>query len=562
MLCSLRIKNLALMDSITLELARGFTVVTGETGAGKSILLGALSLLAGNRAGKTIVRKGAETCEVEGMLHFDNAASIDAALATLELPECEDGQLILRRSISLTKPARIHINGAAATLAQLEALGQSWIDFHGPGEPQKLFHARYQLEMLDLFAGAAHQTRLAAYQREYVKWRAALREIESINAQEKMSEDEIAFVQAQLERMNALDLSEAGVAALERDFKRISSARELDGLFSEMETALGGEGGVAEKMALVLRLAREIASLDENADEQEKRLHTLAVELSDIQSDFARLSTGSGDDDPAALETVTARMNQWLELRRKYGPAPESVRAKRDALARRLAVQGDVAGALARAEDAAAKIERGLREAARELRKTRTAAAGDLAAAAAKMLGKLGFKKAGLSIRIVDTEKLDNNGDSACEFLFQPNAGQDLLPLNKIASSGETARVMLALKTVLVGVDKTPVLVFDEVDANVGGEIGAQVGRELAALSGRHQVFCVTHLPQVAAQGRQHYEAVKTQTDDATAVAIRALHSTPSGRLEELARMLGDRRSASARTHAGELLSGAAWHKE
>jgi DNA repair protein RecN (Recombination protein N) len=554
MLCSLRIKNLALMDAATLELSEGFTVVTGETGAGKSVLIGALSLLAGNRAPKTIIHKGADTCEVEAILQFPDPAAVNTALNALDLPACEDGQLILRRTLSTTKPARVHVNGAAATLAQLETLGQSWIDFHGPGEPQKLFHERHQLEMLDLFAGAAHQARLAAYAARYREWRDALREIENIRSQEKMSEDEIAFVQTQLERMNALDLSAEGVATLERDFKKISSARELGELHSQMDAALGDEG-LTGKFPPILRVAREIASLDPDAAGLENRLQALAIEIADIQSDYARLAGDTGADDPTVLEEATARMNQWLELRRKYGPAPEAVRAKRDALAARLALQGDIAGALEKATAAASKIEATLRTLANELRDTRAAVAGKLATAASKMLAKLGFKKADLRISVTATGKLGDTGDSACEFLFLPNAGQDLLPLNKIASSGETARVMLALKTVLVAVDKTPVLVFDEVDANVGGEIGAQVGRELAVLSGRHQVFCVTHLPQVAAQGRQHYLVEKSQTDNATTVTIRAVHDLPVVRERELARMLGDHRSASALTHARELLA-------
>ena len=192
---------------------------------------------------------------------------------------------------------------------------------------------------------------------------------------------------------------------------------------------------------------------------------------------------------------------------------------------------------------------------AAKLRARRLDAAETLAASARRLLGHLGFKKADLRIRVVDTEKLTETGDSACVFLFAPNAGQELLPLNAIASSGETARVMLALKTVLAGVDSTPVLVFDEVDANVGGEVGGQVGRELAALAGRHQVFCVTHLPQVAAQGRSHFRVEKSQTEDATTVTIAPLHTAPAEREGELARMLGDRKSASALSHARELLA-------
>ncbi len=555
MLCSLRIQNLALMDAVTLEFSEGFTVVTGETGAGKSVLLGALSLLAGNRAGKTIVRKGAEQCEVEGVFYFAEPAAVNTALEGMALPHCEDGQLILRRTVSLAKGGRVQINGAAATLAQLEQLGQAWIDFHGPGEPQKLFHERHQLEMLDLFAGEKHLAELARYRESYREWRAACRAAEEIAAQEKMSEDEIAFVQSQLERMGRIDLSEPGIAALERDFKKNSAAQELGELLSALDRALGAEEGVAAQFPAALRLAKEIAAIDGEAESLEQRLHAAAVELADIQSDCARLADGLGGADEEKAAAVAEQMNLWLELRRKYGPGAEAVRTKRDALAQRLAVQSDVAGALARAEERAVELETNVRRQAATLRKTRTAAAEQLSSAAKKMLGKIGFKKADLRIQISPAEKPGESGDTVCEFLFRPNAGQDLLPLHKIASSGETARVMLALKTVLVGVDKTPVLVFDEVDANVGGEIGAVVGRELAALAGRkHQVFCVTHLPQVAAQGREHFEVVKSQTEDATTVTIRPVHDDPEARESELARMLGDRRSASARSHARELL--------
>ena len=369
-----------------------------------------------------------------------------------------------------------------------------------------------------------------------------------------MSEDEISFVQSQLERMGTLDLSVEGITTLERDFKKITSARELRELFTQMDSQLGDEG-IAGKLPIALRTAREIAVLDDAAVELEKRISALAIELADIQSDYSRLGDDAGNDDPTALGNITARMNQWLELRRKYGPTPEAVRAKRDALACKLALQGDIAGTLEKASANAAKAEAGLRDHAAALRKARTEAAATLANAATLMLAKLGFKKADLRIQISAATQLDESGDSDCQFLFLPNTGQDALPLNKIASSGEMARVMLALKTVLAGVDQTPILVFDEVDANVGGEIGAQVGRELALLARRHQVFCVTHLPQVAAQGHQHLEVRKNQTEDATTVSIHDIHDTPGTREQELARMLGDRQSASALTHARELLS-------
>ena len=232
MLTHLRIKNLALMDEAELEFDAGFTVVTGETGAGKSVLLGALGLLAGNRVAKTVVRRGTEQCEVEGVLEFAHPAKIDALLEELGLPPCEDGRLLLRRTVHVTKSGRIVINGANATLAQLERLGGDWIDFHGPGEPQKLFKESCQLEMLDLFA--AHGETADRYAVKHADWRGVLRRIDDIASQEKITEDEADFIRGQLDRMNAVDLDDDAVAALERDFNRLSKAKELTSLIGKV----------------------------------------------------------------------------------------------------------------------------------------------------------------------------------------------------------------------------------------------------------------------------------------------------------------------------------------
>lgn len=538
------------MDEVELEFDAGFTAVTGETGAGKSVMLGALGLLAGNRVAKTIVRRGAEQCEAEGVLEFARPEKLDALLDELGLPHCEDGRLLLRRTVHATKSGRIVVNGANATLAQLEKLGGAWIDFHGPGEPQKLFKESCQLEMLDLYA--AHGETATAYAAKYAAWRAVHRRIEDIAAQEKITEDEADFIRGQLEKMEGVELEDDAILALERDYTRLSKAQELTTLLGRMESGLGSERGLAAGMPALLRSAREIAAIDPEAAGLENRLNALAIEVDDICSDYARLAGDAFDEESA--DALNRRMMLWLDLRRKYGPDADAVRAKRDGLRRKLAMQGDIEGTIARAQAEADILENELRGLALKLRARRMDAAEALASAARRLLGHLGFRKADLRIRVVDTGKLGECGDSACVFLFAPNAGQELLPLNAIASSGETARVMLALKTVLAGVDSTPVLVFDEVDANVGGEIGAQVGRELAALAGRHQVFCVTHLPQVAACARAHFRVVKSQTDDATTVVIEPIHASRSEREGELARMLGDRKSPAALSHARELL--------
>ena len=552
MIRHLQIRDLALMDRTSLELGAGFTVVTGETGAGKSVLLGALSLLAGNRAAKTIVRKGAEECSVEAELETDGDKRFDEVLKTLDLPACDDGLLILKRSVHATKSGRISINGGSATLAQLQQLGELWIDFHGPGEPQKLMRAETQLEMLDLHAGLAAP--LATYRAGWRQRNELLREAAEAATAERLSEDEAAFLRSQLEKLDSLDLSEEAITKLERDHARSSRAQELAALLGQLEAGLGSDG-LGEVMPKLLKAGDDVARIDEEASALRDRLNSLAAEAEDIRADFARLGRGLSSDDESAAE-LDGKMNLWLEFRRKYGPGADSVREKREALRRRLASQGDVEARVAKLKAEAAKVEKDLRKQADVLRAARTKAADKLAAAARKMLGSLGFKKADLRIEVA-TAELGPHGADAVRFLFCPNAGQDLLPLDQIASSGEAARVMLALKTVLAAVDRTPVLVFDEVDANVGGEIGAQVGRELAALGKGHQVFCVTHLPQVAALGHSHLVVTKTQDDKSTTVEIAPVHGKRKDRESELARMLGDRASKVALSHARELLDGA-----
>ena len=552
MIRRLQIRDLALMDRTSLELGAGFTVVTGETGAGKSVLLGALSLLAGNRAAKTIVRKGAEECSVEAELETDGDKRFDEVLKTLDLPACDDGLLILKRSVHATKSGRISINGGSATLAQLQQLGELWIDFHGPGEPQKLMRAETQLEMLDLHAGLAAP--LATYRAGWRQRNELLREAAEAATAERLSEDEAAFLRSQLEKLDSLDLSEEAITKLERDHARSSRAQELAALLGQLEAGLGSDG-LGEVMPKLLKAGDDVARIDEEASALRDRLNSLAAEAEDIRADFARLGRGLSSDDESAAE-LDGKMNLWLEFRRKYGPGADSVREKREALRRRLASQGDVEARVAKLKAEAAKVEKDLRKQADVLRAARTKAADKLAAAARKMLGSLGFKKADLRIEVA-TAELGPHGADAVRFLFCPNAGQDLLPLDQIASSGEAARVMLALKTVLAAVDRTPVLVFDEVDANVGGEIGAQVGRELAALGKGHQVFCVTHHPQVAALGHSHLVVTKTQDDKSTTVEIAPVHGKRKDRESELARMLGDRASKVALSHARELLDGA-----
>ena len=551
MLKYIRIKNLALLEEVTLEFESGFTAVTGETGAGKSVLLGALGLLSGARTDKGVIRQGQDLLEVEAALYFADALPIDKLLEAAGLPTCEDGLLLLKRTVHQRKIPRIQINGSLATLSQLQALGESWIDFHGPGEPQKLFQEKRQLEMLDTYAGNVRA--LAAFALSFEEWRKALREIETLETGERLDSDELDFVRKQIKKIDAVDVSEDTIEELERDYNRISSAQELVSLASACSEGMIGEQSVNDLLGGVLLRLEEMVKLDEGSQTLLERAQSLQIELQDLGQELGHL-VNDYDFDPEAIEAVTEQMNLWQELRRKYGGSVEAVLSKREELAQKIEIQGDLEGVLARKRKASVDLEAELKKQAQKLTASRRKSAKLLSQKAADLLQALGFKKARLEIELIADAKLHNYGDSHCQFLFAPNAGQKLQPLNKIASSGETARVMLALKTVLAEADATPLLVFDEVDANVGGEVGRAVGAELVRLAKKHQVLCVTHLPQVASLAHNHYVVTKSQDKDSTAVDIASLGDSRSDRLEELARMLGDRKSASARAHAEELL--------
>lgn len=551
MLQTLRIKNLALLEEVSLEFEPGFTAVTGETGAGKSVLLGALSLLAGERAEKTIIRQGAPAVEVEASLFFKDPKRVDAVLAKLDLPACEDGMLILKRTLPREKAPKITVNGGLATLSALQQIGEHWIDFHGPSEPRRLLKESFQLEMLDLFGRSGEA--FAAYREKYDFWKSRVNERERIARETKLSPDQIRFLEGQLGRLDALELTLEAIEALERDFQRQSRAQELIELSTALASGISDEDGLTPRVSALLREARQLENIDAASKTLADRLASIAVELADLGAEFSALG-GEFQFDPEQAEALQERMNTWLELKRKHGGDLDAVIAARDEMRQRLEIQGDLEGALHRLEKEIADAERAARKEVQTLRTQREKAARELAKTAAKSIAQLGFKKADFQVKLTTTPELTATGDCVCEFMFSPNVGENPLPLNRIASSGELARVMLALKTVLADLDEVPVLVFDEVDANVGGEIGRVVGEKMAGIAKNHQVLCVTHLPQVAAQGDSHFVVEKDQSKDRAIVTISSIQENRRARVSELARMLGDRTAKSALAHAEELL--------
>lgn len=553
MLQYLQIKNLALLKEITLEFDLGFTALTGETGSGKSILLEALSLLAGSRADKNIIRQGAPSCEVEAILFWSNPGRINNALESLNLPPCEEKVLILKRSIDRDKSPRIQINGSLASLSALQALGEFWIDFHRPNDPQKILQRQYQLQILDLYAGVIPL--LKEYSDLYCQWKDLLKKIHELIDKERLSQDEIDFYQSQIDKINSLNPSQESIQELEENFTRISNAQEINVLSSHLETALQGDSGLTSLIQSLIKPAYQLSKLLPTTNILSERLNSFIIEAEDLASEYIAINQ-SIDMDPQSLHEIQTKMNEWLEIKRQYGPSLESVLKKRDSLQEKVSLQSNIESNLLSLQNEAQIKHSELENLAATLHQKRQTTAKILSSKVQSLLHSLGLQNAKLEIQTQTDNTLKEYGNTLVEFLFASNKGQSYMPLHKVASSGETARVMLAFKTILAEVDQTPLLVFDEIDANIGGEVASKVANELRTLSANHQVLCVTHLPQTAAQAHHHYSVGKESesTSEIPTVTITKL-SNPQERVEELARMFGDRSSESALNHARDLLA-------
>jgi len=550
MISFLSIKNFALLESAQIDFCSGFTAITGETGAGKSVILGALAMLAGNKFGKESIKSSAQFCKIEACLNFKDCKKIDILLSEIGLPECENGELIISRSIFKDKAQRCFVNGSLCTLANLVQISELWIDFHGPGEPQKLFKTKNQIEMLDIFA--SNDNDIFQYKLLYKDYRKVLNDIEELLNAKKLTNDEIDFLKNKISQIEKFNPSDNSITELESKFKIAENASDIFEKSSAIYNLIQDENCLSDIASKAYRLSCDIADVNETSLSLSERLNAICVELSDIAESFLELSESSSIS-AEEIEVVREKMNTWLGFTRKYGNSADLVLDACKEMKHKLAMQGDVESYSIKLKEKVDSLKEQMNVIAKKVFKSRVKAASKLSKNVVSLLENLGFKNPRFEIAMSETNEPDQNCQSVCEFLFSANAGQDILPLTKIASSGELARVMLAIKTTLASADSTPLLVFDEVDANVGGEIGANVGAELAKLSSEHQVICVTHLPQVAAYANNHFLIEKNQRDSSTFVDITLLEKFDA-RVSELARMLGSRTSDSAKLHARKLL--------
>lgn len=549
MLASLRIRNLALVEDLEWELGPGFTAITGETGSGKSIILGALKLLLGERADKTLIRSGQDACTVEAVFHLGETGKLNEQLAAQGAEPCQEGMLILKRSFTGAGANRQFINASPTTLAVLKSLGDSLVDLHGPHDHQSLLSGEKQLELLDAFAGAAKARE--AYTEQYRKVHALMSEQAELSASEASLEREIDLLRHQVSEITAAELKPGEEEAILARYTVASNSRRLIEISTATVQRLAeAEDAALPRLAEAQRHLRELEKLDPAMAALAGTHANAVMELEEVARSLQRYAEDL-DIDPKEMARLEERVSLFESLKRKYGATlDEVIQFGEEAAARlrKIASRGEELERLGREIGAAREA---LAAAGARLTKLRTTVAPKLAVDIQRQLRDLGFKKSEFSILLRSSEKPSASGYESAEFLFAPNPGEPAKPLKLIASSGEISRVMLAVKSSLAAQDRIPLLVFDEIDANVGGEIAHAVGAKMRSLGEEHQVLCITHLPQVAAAASAQFVVSKQYADDRTVSGLTEVHG--EARVEEIARMLGGK-TGSALAHARTLL--------
>jgi DNA repair protein RecN (Recombination protein N) len=562
MLKELNIKNFAIIEQLRVEFTPGLCVFSGETGAGKSIVVDALNLALGERASADLIRTGCPEAVVEAAFELNGRGRKELASLLesqgIEIDPAED--LIVRRVLSASGKNKVYINGSLANLAALAALGASLADIHGQHEHQSLLSPEKQMDLLDSFGGHGEvREAVAEAYRSLQDVRAKLAELEAGERDRAQREDMLRFQKNEIEAA-MLKPGEDGELASEQ--KVLANSEKLSALAALVDENLhsSDESALASLKKAATGL-KDIAAIDSRLAGAVELLESGRAQIEEAAREVASYRDGI-EFDPTRLEWIGDRLDALHKLKKKYGDTTEDI----------LGFGAKAAAELERMERSTEEIERlkseiqavkfGLTDKANELTGKRVAAARALEKKVEAELGQLGMKKTAFSIAVtqeaggdtLDGRKLGPRGADRVEFLISPNPGEEPKPLAKIASGGELSRIMLALKTILVEGDSIPTVVFDEVDAGIGGAIAEEVGRKLRRVAAKRQVFCITHLPQIACMADSHYGVSKSVIKDRTSTEVRVL--SEKERVGEIARMLGGKTITEATLrHAEEMIA-------
>ncbi|MEN6401765.1 MAG: DNA repair protein RecN [Armatimonadia bacterium] len=563
MLIELSIRNFALVDDLTVALLPGMTVVTGETGAGKSIIIDALGAALGERTGTDVIRSGADTASVDAVFEIGDCPKAAAALQEAGLADGDDGIVVLSRQIGAGRSA-CRVNGRPVTAAVLQSISKHLVDVHGQHEHQTLIHEENHLEFLDNFGGASHLTLRRAYEQAYHEFREATGKLRNLRERSRERGQRLEMLRYQVEEIRAAEVRAEEEDELQAERQRLNSVEKLRELADEAlsllsggEETVGATGAVQQAAGNLSKLAEIDSSLGAAAEE----LTGAAAVVSEAEHSLYHY-LGSLESDPQRLEEIEGRLDALSRLKRKYGDTLADVISYLQSAEEELAAIEDFEAEEARLQGIVQQTREAAVRQAEALTKARRALGKKLGKAMTEHVGPLGMPAARFEVELRPVggqaegdapAGLGPRGGDECRFLFCANPGENMRPLVKVASGGELSRIMLAFKSLCSRGSEIPSIVFDEVDAGIGGQTAHKVGEKLRELAGQAQVLCVTHLPQIAGLANNHLHVEKIVSDGRTRVQVRALAETE--RAEELARMLGaDDDDTTARKHAERVL--------
>lgn len=559
MLQSLHVKNLALIEESEVEFGEGLNILTGETGAGKSILIGSVNLALGGKFEKDMLRKGADYASVELVFQVKDD-KVSHKLMELDLPE-EDGMVIISRRM---QPGRsvCRINGETVTARQVKELAELLIDIHGQHEHQSLLHKKKHMEILDSYCGEAYRHPAETVAQLYKECKSLRKTIdeETMDGEAKAREQSLA--EFELQEIENAGLTVGEDETLELKFRKMVNSKRIAQNLAESYQFTGsdGENGAGNALSRALRALRSVTNYDSALDQLEEQLAQIDGLLSDYNRDVAEYLSDL-EFDSEEFNSVEERLNELNRLKGKYGGSIESVLAHAQACQDRLDKLSNydnyINGMLVGLEE----MEGHLNQACERLSQVRRENASELVLRLKEALVNLNFLTVEFEIAVRPQQAVTVTGYDDVEFLISTNPGEKLRSLSQVASGGELSRIMLAIKTVLAGRDSIDTLIFDEIDTGISGKTAWKVSEQLDVASRAHQVICITHLPQIAAMADVHFVIEKNSTDDTTFTQIRRAGEEES--MGELARLLGsDTLTSAALTNAGEMKKMASEHKK
>lgn len=557
MLTELRITNFAVIERLSLTLDSGFTVLTGETGTGKSLLIDAVALLVGGRASTDQIRFGEDEAQLEASFEIPPTHPLLQRLRAREILGPQDSQLIIRRFIARSGRNRVYLNGALSPVHALEEFAGTLIDIHGQHDQQSLLSTSAQLEVLDAFGRLLElRFQYRSTYRDWVRFREERAELAVRLQQRAQQEDLLRFQQQELDEASCR-IGEEELLQAERN--RLGSSRRLTELASEAQERIQDDTlGILANLVSTERVLGELSQIDPEMQGTVRFISEAKVLLKEVADSLRGYAEGL-DSDPMRLSAIEDRLAVIRKMKKKYGGTIEAVLETHTRVKQELEQLRAADGELDRYDRLIKEQERNVSVLARALSDKRADAAQRLTKLVDKELNALKMGSVRFLVRVMPSgpnEVWGPDGADHVEFLLSTNAGEPLRPMARVASGGELSRVMLALKSVLADVDHVPVLIFDEIDTGVGGAVAVTIGKRLRELGRYHQVLCITHLPQVASQAQHHFSVEKSEVKGRTLTTVRSL--TRMSREGEIARMLGGERiTQKTRSAAAELIAGA-----